>query len=72
MEERSGGRWGLAFLLACPACAGGVLIAVAAAAGVTALVLKGAAATALVVLVGGLWIRNAWRRRNESCRPDAP
>jgi hypothetical protein len=60
-----GRKWGLALLLACPACAGGAFLAVGAAFGATALALKGFAALALLTLVAGLWARNAWNRRNE-------
>lgn len=65
MEDGDGRKWGLALLLACPACAGGALLALGAAFGATALALKGFAALALLTLVAGLWARNAWNRRNE-------
>ncbi|MHB1262724.1 MAG: hypothetical protein ACYC2H_13535 [Thermoplasmatota archaeon] len=58
-------KMGLAFMLACPACAGGFFLAIGAAFGATALALKGFAAIAVLVLVAGLWARNAWNRRNE-------
>lgn len=60
-----GGKLGLAFLLACPACAGGFFLAIGAAFGATALALKGFALAGLLTLVVGLWARNAWNRRNE-------
>jgi hypothetical protein len=58
-------KLGLAFMLACPACAGGFFLAIGAAFGATALALKGFALAALVTLITGLWARNAWNRRNE-------
>ena len=64
VEPREG-KLGLAFMLACPACAGGFFLAIGAAFGATAFALKGFALAALVTLVGGLWARNAWNRRNE-------
>ena len=64
MEEREG-RLGFALILACPACAGGFLLAIGAALGVTALALKGFALIAVLTLVSVLWARNAWQRRNE-------
>ena len=63
---------GFAFMLACPACAGGFFLAIGAAFGATALALKGFALAALVTLVVGLWARNAWNRRNETADCDLP
>lgn len=65
--EDGDGKFAWALLLACPACAGGALLAAGSALGATALAMQGFAAGALVTLVGGLWARNAWRRRGESC-----
>lgn len=64
MEGREG-RMGFAFMLACPACAGGFFLAIGAAFGATALALKGFLLMAVLTLVLGLWGRNYWRRRNE-------
>lgn len=58
-------KMGLAFMLACPACAGGFFLAIGAAFGATALALKGFALAAIVTLALGLWARNYWKRRNE-------
>lgn len=65
-------KWGLALLLACPGCAGGFLLAFGTAFGATALALKGLAALAVVTLVGGLWARNVWERRNEDAACNMP
>ena len=65
MDEDGERKMGLAFMLACPACAGGFFLAIGAAFGATALALKGFALAALVTIVLGLWGRNYWRRRNE-------
>lgn len=59
-------RFPLAFALACPACAGGAILAVGGLLGATALAIKGALLAAGVTLVGALWARNAWRRRHET------
>ena len=72
MDEDGGRKLGLAFVLACPACAGGFFLAIGAAFGATALALKGFAAVALVTLVGGLWARNAWNRRHEDAACELP
>ena len=64
--EPDGRRLPLALVLACPACAGGAILAVGAVLGATALAIKGAALAAGALLVGGLWARNAWRRRHEA------
>lgn len=58
-------KMGLAFVLACPACAGGFFLAIGTAFGATALALKGFAAAAILTIVLGLWGRNYWKRRNE-------
>lgn len=65
MEGDGERKMGLAFMLACPACAGGFFLAIGAAFGATALALKGFALAALVTIVLGLWGRNYWKRRNE-------
>lgn len=62
--ERS--RFPLALALACPACAGGLILVVGGLLGATALAIKGALLTAGATLVGALWARNAWRRRHEA------
>jgi membrane protein implicated in regulation of membrane protease activity len=69
MDEAREGRLGFALLLACPACAGGIFLAIGTALGATALALKGFALAALLTVVLGLWARSVWRRRNEE---DAP
>ena len=65
MEGDGDRKMGLAFMLACPACAGGFFLAIGAAFGATALALKGFLLAAVVTIVLGLWGRNYWRRRNE-------
>lgn len=65
MEEDGERKMGLAFMLACPACAGGFFLAIGAAFGATALALKGFALAAVLTIVLGLWARNYWKRRNE-------
>ena len=67
-------KMGLALMVVCPACAGGLFLAIGLAFGVTALALKGFALGALLTAVGGLWARNIWRRRNEdeSCHLATP
>lgn len=65
MEGDGQRKMGLAFMLACPACAGGFFLAIGAIFGATALALKGFALVAVLTLVAGLWLRNAWNRRNE-------
>lgn len=72
MAEEGERKWGLAFLLACPACAGGAFLAIGAAFGATAFALKGFAAAAVLTLVAGVWARNAWDRRNEDAACDVP
>lgn len=62
-----GTRWGLAMLLACPACAGGFVVAVGTVFGVTAAALKGALLFAVLFLLGGLWLRGFLVRRREEC-----
>lgn len=59
-------RLPLALALACPACAGGAIFAVGALLGATALAIKSAMMATVALLVGTLWMRNAWRRRHES------
>ena len=58
-------KWGLALLLACPACVGGVFLGLGAVVGLTAAAVKGLAALAVGGIVAGLWARNAWLRRHE-------
>ena len=65
MEEDGERKMGLAFMLACPACAGGFFLAIGAIFGATALALKGFALAAVATIVLGLWARNYWNRRNE-------
>ena len=65
MDEEREGKLGFALMLACPACAGGFLLAIGAAFGATALALKGFAASAVLTIVLGLWARNYWKRRKE-------
>lgn len=62
-------KMGLAFMVACPACAGGFILAIGAALGATARALKGFLPLAGLTLVLGLWARNYWRRRNEEDCP---
>lgn len=67
MTEGDGpARLPMALVLACPACAGGFILALGAILGVTAIAVKSAILTAAALLVGGLWARNAWRRRDEA------
>ncbi len=70
MEGDGDRKLGLAFMLACPACAGGFFLAIGSAFGATALALKGFAAMAVLTIVLGLWVRNYWRRRNEDATCD--
>ena len=63
MEDRP--RLPLALALACPACAGGAILGVGALLGATALAVKSALLATGALLVGMLWVRNAWRRRHE-------
>lgn len=73
MEDDGERKMGLAFMLACPACAGGFFLAIGAIFGATALALKGFAAAALLTIVLGLWARNYWNRRNEeACEVPSP
>lgn len=73
MESDGERKMGLAFMLACPACAGGFFLAIGAAFGATALALKGFAAAAILTIVVGLWARNYWTRRNEeACQIPSP
>ena len=64
MDDRP--RLPLALALACPACAGGAILAVGALLGATAVAVKSALLATAALLVGMLWVRNAWRRRNEA------
>lgn len=65
MEGDGDRKMGLAFMLACPACAGGFFLAIGAVFGATALALKGFALAAVLTIILGLWARNYWKRRNE-------
>lgn len=67
MTVADGTRWGLALLLACPACAGGFLLALGAAVGVTAAVLRGTLLAAVLVLLAALWLRGHLMRRADAC-----
>lgn len=64
MDDRP--RLPLALALACPACAGGAILAVGTLLGATALAVKSALLATVAMLVGMLWVRNAWRRRHET------
>lgn len=66
-----GTRWGLALLLACPACAGGFLLAVGTVFGVTAALLKGTLLVAVLALLLGVWLRGFLVRRAEACADGA-
>ncbi len=66
MEGDDRPRLPMALVLACPACAGGFILAVGALLGATAIAIKSALLTTVALLVGGLWLRNAWRRRHEA------
>ncbi len=59
-------KMGVAFMIACPACAGGFVLAVGTAFGVGALALKAGLLVAGLGLVALLWARTAWRRRAEA------
>jgi hypothetical protein len=59
-------RLPLALALACPACAGGAILVVGTLLGATALAVKSALLATVALLVGMLWVRNAWRRRHET------
>ena len=69
VDEDGERKLGLAFMLACPACAGGFFLAIGAAFGATALALKGFALAAILTLGLGIWARNYWRRsKEEACK----
>jgi hypothetical protein len=72
VSEDGGRRAGLAFMVACPACAGGAILALGAVLGLSALFLKSVLLVAVLAFLGFLWGRNIWRRRNEdraACPP---
>lgn len=59
-------KFGWAMLIACPSCAIGFVFVVAAVFGVTAALVKGSLLGVGVIVLAFFWIRNAYRRREET------